>query len=293
LTEPATTRFTHAVPRSDAPAPHLAPLPSAPIPKHVKSAERALDVLLFLASRVRPVPAAAIAREHGMPKSSLYHLLNVLAAKGFVVHNREEQTWALGVAAFEIGSAYLGSEPLGHLGRPVVRALAEQTRKVSQLFIMQGTEVLTLLREMPRGVELSMVTDVGVRLPAYLTAAGRAMLMHASAKQLNALYPPTRPLVNRNRPGPRNLAELRHELQVSRERGYAVIENTISFGLSATAVPVFSHDDRSIAALTLTQPTAPGAVHDRRGVVEPLLDAAETLSRQLGWRGGDRPSAVG
>lgn len=293
MTEPAPIRFTGGVPPSDATAPRVVPLRSAPIPKHVKSAERALDVLLFLASRVRPVPAAAIAREHGMPKSSMYHLLNVLAAKGFVVHNREERTWGLGVAAFEIGSAYLGSEPLGHLGRPIVRALAEQTRKVAQLFIMQGTEVLTLLREMPSGVELPMVTDVGVRVPAYLTAAGRAMLMHASPKQLNALYPPTRPLVNRNRPGPRNLAELRQELRASRERGYAVIENTISFGLSATAVPVFSHDDRSIAALALTQPTAPGAVHDRPGVVEPLLEAAEALSRRLGWRGDGGPSAIG
>lgn len=269
------------------------PLRAVPIPKHVKSAERALDVLLFLASRVRPVPAAAIAREYDLPKSSMYHLLNVLAAKGFVVHNPEERTWGLGVAAFEVGSAYLGSEPLGHLGRPIVRTLAEQTRKVAQLSIMDGSEILTLLREMPSGVELPMVTDVGVRVPAYLSAAGRAMLMHASPKQLNALYPPTRPLVNRNRPGPRNLAELRCELRASRQRGYAVIENTISFGLCATAVPVFGHDNRAIAALALTQPTTPGVVHDRPGVVEPLLDAAETLSRRLGWRGGELPTAAG
>jgi hypothetical protein len=78
----------------------------------VKSAERLLDVLGLLARHTRPVPTMAIARECAIPKSSAHHLLNVMRARNFVTYYEAECAWGLGVAVFEIGSAYLRSEPL-------------------------------------------------------------------------------------------------------------------------------------------------------------------------------------
>lgn len=74
---------------------------------HIKSAERVLVILAFLARRARPVPTMTIARECGLPRSSAYHLLNVMRARDFVPYYAEERAWGLGVAVFEIGSAYL------------------------------------------------------------------------------------------------------------------------------------------------------------------------------------------
>ncbi|MBB5168084.1 helix-turn-helix domain-containing protein [Mycobacterium sp. AZCC_0083] len=59
---------------------------------------RALDVLLYLVSRSVPAPGAAIARDLNMPRSSTYHLLDVLIARGFVVHFANNRTGALGLA---------------------------------------------------------------------------------------------------------------------------------------------------------------------------------------------------
>ena len=81
---------------------------------------RALDVLLYLAGKPGPVSGAAIARDLKIPRSSTYHLLDVLIARGFVVHFPDQRTYGLGMAAFEIGSAYLRHEPLEMLARPVL-----------------------------------------------------------------------------------------------------------------------------------------------------------------------------
>jgi DNA-binding IclR family transcriptional regulator len=49
----------------------------------MSSAVRTAEVLALLATRGRPVPAALVARECGIPRSTTYEILNALAAKGF------------------------------------------------------------------------------------------------------------------------------------------------------------------------------------------------------------------
>lgn len=50
----------------------------------VPAARRALAVLRLLASAPGPLPASAIARTLGLPRSSTYHLLAAMAEEGFV-----------------------------------------------------------------------------------------------------------------------------------------------------------------------------------------------------------------
>ena len=82
------------------------------------AAGQALAVLQLIARHPEPVPAAAIARDLGLPRSSVYHLLAVLRREGFVTHLPEERRYGLGVAAFELGSAYTRQEPLQRIARP-------------------------------------------------------------------------------------------------------------------------------------------------------------------------------
>ena len=94
---------------------------------------RALDVLLYLAGKPGPVSGAAVARDLKIPRSSTYHLLDVLIARGFVVHFPDERSYGLGMAAFEIGSAYLRHEPLEMLARPVLRRLVARLGETAHL----------------------------------------------------------------------------------------------------------------------------------------------------------------
>ncbi len=72
----------------------------------VPAATSALRVLRFLAQRTTPVPAALIATEIGLPRSSTYHLLTAMAAESFVTHYPDDRTWGVGVAAWEVGQGY-------------------------------------------------------------------------------------------------------------------------------------------------------------------------------------------
>jgi IclR family transcriptional regulator, acetate operon repressor len=252
----------------------------------VKSAERLLDVLELLARHTRPVPTMAIARECGIPKSSTHHLLNVARDRGFVTYYEAERAWGLGVAAFEIGSAYVRSGPLQRLAHPQLVELSRRSGEAAHLAVLHGTEVLYLDMEQPAAMPVRLVTEVGVRLPAHLTAVGRAILGHLPEAQLRALFDRA-PLVQRTDRGPVDVDALLRGLAPVRAGGVARDEGMTTPGISCVAAPVFGHDGQPVAALGVTFVTA-GRTPEGIGEAEALVAAhAARVSAAMGWRAAE------
>src|SRR5450631_2388629 len=151
------------------------------------AASQALAVLRLLARHTEPVPASAVARDLGLPRSSVYHLLTVLCEQGFVVHLADERRYGLGVAAFELGSAYTRQAPLQRLARQLLVHLVDATKHNAHLAVLHGRDVLYVIEERAPG-RPPLVTDVGVRLPSQLTASGLAMLASLPPQQVRALF---------------------------------------------------------------------------------------------------------
>ncbi|HEY1133031.1 MAG TPA: helix-turn-helix domain-containing protein, partial [Nocardioides sp.] len=141
----------------------------------VPAATRTLRVLRYLAAQPGPVPLERIARECELPRSTAYHLLGAMVAEGFVVHLADERRYGLGVAAFEVGSGYVRQGALARIARRPLAALVDEVGQSAHLAVAHGRDVLYVVEERAPG-RPPLVTDVGVRLPAHLTASGRAIL---------------------------------------------------------------------------------------------------------------------
>jgi DNA-binding IclR family transcriptional regulator len=251
----------------------------------VPAATRALRVLRFLAAQPGPVPLDRIARALDLPRSSAYHLLTAMVDEGFVVHLADERTWGLGVAAHEIGSGYARQEPLQRIARRPLAELVDRVRHSAHLAILHGRDVLYVVEDRAPG-RPPLVTDVGVRLPAHLTASGRAILASLPAPQVRALYARPTDFVDRTGLGPRTLSALRTVLSETRQRGYAVEDGEITPGLASVAVPVLDHNGHPVAAVAVTYP--------REGVddagAEALRAAVDRTAGQLTRRLGGAPT---
>ncbi|KAA5832847.1 IclR family transcriptional regulator [Saccharopolyspora hirsuta] len=217
----------------------------------VPALRRGLAILRLLAGRAGPVSAGVIARDLDLPRSTTYHLLAELVAAGFVTHLPEERRYGLGMATFELGSAYLRHDPLERLAGPLLRRLVDEVGSTAHLGVLHGGESLYLIKERPSQPQ-TLVTDVGVRLPAQLTASGRAMLAHLPAAQVRAVLPSSERFVRRTDRGPRNLPELRRLLAAEQRRGWAVEDGFVTAGFASVACPVFDHGGHPIAAISVT-----------------------------------------
>jgi DNA-binding IclR family transcriptional regulator len=217
----------------------------------VPALRRGLAVLTLLASRPGPVSATAVARELGLARSTVYELLTELTAAGFATHLPERRRYGIGPAAFEIGSAYLRGQPLEQLATPVLTRLIQAAGGTAHLGVLHGTETLYLARQRSEHGP-ALVTRVGVRLPAPLTATGLAMLAALPANQVRALFPGADAFVSRTARGVRTMPELRARLVAVRRRGWAVEDGEVSPDTASLAAAVFDHNGLPAAAIGLT-----------------------------------------
>jgi DNA-binding IclR family transcriptional regulator len=215
------------------------------------AAAHALDVLELLGHHAAPMPAAAIAREAGLPRSTAYHLLALLCRRGFVVHLADQRRYGLGVAAFELGSAYARREPLRWVAQTVLARLVADTGHNGHFAVLHGRDVLYVIEERTPG-RPSLVTDVGVRLPAELTASGLAMLAALPLKQVRALFGAGRALVRRHDAGPASVADLHRTLDDVRRAGVAQEHGSVTPGFASVAAAVLDHGGHPVAAVALT-----------------------------------------
>lgn len=255
------------------------------MPGNVPGATRALAVLTALAAAPSPMPASSLARQLGLPRSSTYHLLAAMAEAGFVVHYPEEGRWGLGVAAFEIGAAYLRHEPLERIGRPVLHRLAHDisdiAAAVAHLGVLHGRETVYLLTEATRS-PVTVVADVGVRLPAGLTATGRSMLADLPAAQVRALFPSKSAFVDRTGLGPTSLTALTRLLTAERAQGWSEEDGFIVEGYASVAVAAHDHSGRPVASIGLTFRSDRADRATRVHLAAQVRRAARELSRRMG-----------
>jgi DNA-binding IclR family transcriptional regulator len=218
----------------------------------VPGLRRGLAILGLLARSPEPLPAAVIASRLGLPRSSTYHLLAELEAAGVVAHLPEAGRWAVGVAAFEVGTAYLRHDPLDQLAGPLLQRLAHRVSLDAHLGVLHGRELLYLLRERPARPQ-TLVTAVGVRLPAHLTASGRAILAATPPAQRRAALG-SGPFPRRTDRGPTTLRALTAVLAQERRRGWSVEDGEVSPGFASVAHAVHGADGHAVAAISLTFP---------------------------------------
>ncbi len=174
-----------------------------------------------------------------------------MVEQGFVSYLPEERRYGLGVVTFEMGSSYSRQMPLRRVAQPVLSRLASTTRENAHLAVLHGPDVYYVIEQRaPR--RRALVSDVGVRLPATVTASGLAILGALSAAQVRAIFPSSDALVERAGHGPTTLRDLRALLAAVRERGYALEDGLVTAGLASVGVPVLDRTGYPVAGISVT-----------------------------------------
>lgn len=238
-----------------------------------------MRVLSLLARSRGPVAAATIAGQLGIPRSSVYQLLEEMSAQGFVLHYPEERRWGLGPSAFELAGGFARQQPLARLGRPLLESLVDRMGESGHLAVLSGRDVLYLVEERaPR--RPSLVTDVGVRLPAHLTATGRAMLAALPAAQLRALYPDTSAFTSRDGEV-WSYRRLKSVLEVVRTDGVATEQGEVTPQFASVGAVVLDSSRWPVAAVALTYREADASAEHVTSWSREVCRVAAEIERRI------------
>jgi DNA-binding IclR family transcriptional regulator len=195
---------------------------------------RAGAILDLLAENARDAAGPSeLARRLGLPKSSIANICNALADIGLV--RRIGTGFALGRKLAELGGAYLASVDQVQEFYEASRLLPTGSEETVQLAILDGLEMTYLARHDGRQ-PVRLTSQIGRRLPATVTATGKAALASLDEEELDRRLATVveLPVLTANSLG--SLDALRADLARVRRRGYAMddeetVEGVVCFGV--------------------------------------------------------------
>ena len=256
--------------------------------------QRAVRLIRHVAEGNPVLNMSETAKALKINRTTLLRLLHTLEAEGFVERRPNGAGFQVGLSLLEVGARALFSQDLVQVAVPVLTELAETLQLSSHLGVLDGTDVLYLVRRTPN-TPLASNIRVGSRLPAHATTMGRMLLAFLPPLEVERLYA-GKELQRFSEHTSTTLAALRAKAEKDRSAGIAWSEAHFERGIGSAAVPVFDFAGAPVGAINVSGPVAAFAQEERRAVIGTRLRMAGTeISRRLGWVGEDRgkPSVKG
>jgi len=233
--------------------------------KRNQSAGRMLAVFEAIAHG-QPLGVSALARSIGADKSAVQRDLMTLADAGWIGQAPDTPgQWELTPHVLTLARPPHSSGSLRARARPVLERLRAATGETAYLAVPDGNHFVVVDAAESQQM-LRMVPPVGIVIPIARSATGRAVLAGLAVAEREAVL------------GAEVSAELAAELELTRERGYAINDGDIVSGALAMAAVLHDRAGGVAGSLVLTAP-AERLVAERRAEAGAMLrEAAEELS---------------
>jgi DNA-binding IclR family transcriptional regulator len=237
-------------------------------------------VLDAIAAGGRAVGVRDIARQTGLSKATVHHLLATLESRRFVMREPNTPLYRLSWALYELGTSVVRDVDLSRAARPFLDRLAEQTRESVLLGILDGDAVLYLDRgEAPAG--LRMAANAGRRGQLHATASGKVLLAFANDPELFDRIV-SAPLARLTRTTITDPSILRQEIAHVRQTGYATCWQEREVGLCSLAVALHDYTGAAVGSLAVAGPATRLTTRTLQAHLMPLQAAAHQIELHLG-----------
>jgi len=220
-----------------------------------------------------------MARELKLPKSTLHRICAILVDRGWAIRD-EQGRYEPGVRAIGLGSR-AADLPIVTGFRQAVSSLMTRYDETVCLAVLDGHEsVFVAIEETTQPVRLQ--TWVGRRSPAFASASGRVFLAAWPPESVAAEFG-GRALITPTGRRLRTVAELYDILERVRRDGFAENHEDTATGLYTASVPIVNENGTVLAAMTVCVPTSRAEPERRERIVEDLVAAGHSFSRDVAW----------
>lgn len=248
-------------------------------PSLVRSLDKALRVLGLLAQEREDIDLGSLAKQAGLPKSTLIRLLSTMRAHGVVQQNPKTRRYRLGWALVRLGQAAERQFDLPLVLHPFLEQLARETGETASLAVRTGEYAFYVDQALSQNI-IRGAPPTGAALDLHCTAVGKMLLSNLEESEVEQLIRECG-LPQRTEKTITNTARLRKDLAITRSRGYAIDNEEAERGGRCIAAPIRDGNDRILAAISITAPTSRLTLDRMAEYVEIVCSIAEQASQAL------------
>ena len=247
----------------------------------VQSAERIFQIFEALAQN-GPMTLAQISALLGLHKTTAHRLTNSLVSMNYVCKDSLTGKYRLTFKILELSGKLLEKMDILTVAHPFIERLANDSRETVHFVQREGTNIIYIDKVESNVNSVRMVSRVGLRQPMYCTAVGKAMLAELPVAEVREVWEKSR-LVRLTDNTITDFKALLKELEIIREKGYAMDNEENEIGVRCIAACVTGFDGKSRNAFSISAPTT--RMDDVRvaELSKYVLATRRELSKELGF----------
>lgn len=240
---------------------------------NIRSIERAFAILECFRQDKTELSLIEISQLTGLSPSTVHRIISTLENKHYLERNEDNKKYYLGYKVIQLGniSSYNMDNNLRKIAYPSLVKLRDIYNETISIYVVNNGYRMCLER-VETTHDLRKVVNIGDRLPLYKGAPGRLLLAYIPQEKARKILGENSNITNNH------LAELR-------SKGYAVSDGEREEGIASIAAPIFDHNNKVIAALTLSGPSIRIIKEDLADRISAVIQTAKEISRKLGWEG--------
>ena len=258
------------------------------------AARKTLAALRELTSHPDGIGFTQVVEALNYPPSTVHRLLRDIVESGFAVQDPRTKLYWAGPEVAKLVRSRPQEDLLRAVARPVMQQLNRDSGESVFLSVLQGYDLVSLdcLHSAQR---LRVWGEPGARGPLHATAQGKAILSQLPVEECDRVIA-SLTLTQYTPHTITDRAELRQEISMTRERGYATNNEERDEGAVTIAAPIDLSEFNIRAGMSLTAPRARSSMQDLEGrFLQLLVDGAHEVATRMGEILGATPgiSAVG
>jgi DNA-binding IclR family transcriptional regulator len=246
----------------------------------IQSVDRAARILRALASGTGRLGVSELSERLGLAKGTVHGLLRTLHDHGLVEQDADSDKYQLGPQLLQLSNRYLDLSEIRARSLAWSELLSSRAGEAVRVGVPHGDGVLVVHHVFRPDTSLQIL-EVGAMLPMHATALGKAVLAYLpEAARDDVLAAGLPKLTGRTIS---TTAALGRELDVVRERGYAVEREEAVLGEVGIAAPIFGRMGAVVGSIGVAGPTERLNGRARETAVATAAgEAARSISRDLG-----------
>ncbi len=237
-----------------------------------------LEVLQAFDAEHPRMTLSEVAAHTDMDRAKARRFLLTLHALGFV--KRSGRQFELTPRVLQLGYAYQASNRYRAVIQQYLEDITAELGESSSLAVLDGDDVVYVVRSSARHRLMAITLSVGTRLPAAYTSMGRVLLAQLPHGELEAFL--ARVKLEAFTPSSvTSTGVLRKEIIKVREQGYSIVDQELDSGLRSVAVPAFVGNGELLGAINISTNAARVDMETLMQKYLPRLQQAANRVREL------------
>lgn len=253
----------------------------------IQAVDRAARLLIATASSREPPNVRELAELCGLNRSTAYRLLTTLEYHGLVERDPSGLRYEVGHAAFVLAAGARRQQSLIRLARPVMERLCAESMGTVTLSVPESHDRSHPIFHVnpPQMISLNWLDR---SLPLHCTSNGKVFLAEMSDAELrHYLAIPLTPYTRKTITDPDAMFR---EIEHVRRTGVATAIEEYEEGLIGLSAAIRDQADVLVAVISVAGPLFHIKVSDLPKLSPMILEAAEDIRVNLGFKPDDRPS---